>query len=131
MKQFLGSLAALALLSAPAIAADLPIRAAPMPAYLPAFGWSGFYVGVNAGYHWGRDRADTAANPVGWTAAGAAAINGATPGLVNPSGFIGGGQIGYNVQTGTWVWGIELDAAWVNGSESRRVTNFAVINNTD
>jgi opacity protein-like surface antigen len=34
-------------LIAPAIAADMPIKA---PAYVPPLAWSGFYAGLNAGY---------------------------------------------------------------------------------
>ena len=54
MKKFLLSSVALLGFTAGAMAADLPRRAAP-PAYfapVPVFTWTGFYVGVNAGYGW-------------------------------------------------------------------------------
>ena len=35
------------------MAADLPVKAPPAAA-AEVFGWSGFYVGGNAGYDWGR-----------------------------------------------------------------------------
>jgi len=54
MRFLLGTAAALAL-SAPisAMAADLPVKA-PMMAPVAVYNWSGFYIGGNAGYSWGR-----------------------------------------------------------------------------
>lgn len=54
MRFLLGTSAALAL-SAPlsAMAADLPVKAPPM-APVAVYNWSGFYIGGNAGYSWGR-----------------------------------------------------------------------------
>ena len=42
----------------------------------------------------------------------------------NPSGFIGGGQIGYNYQMGWFVWGVETDfsGADISGSNSKTLT---------
>ena len=73
-----------------ASAADLPARLpAKAPVYVaPPFSWTGFYIGAHAGYHWGSDRASTAANPVGWSVAGAADIDAITPGTVHPGGFM-------------------------------------------
>ena len=91
-----------------ASAADLPQKA---PIYVPpAFSWTGFYIGANAGYFAGKDTTSIAANPVGWGATGAANINLLTPGFVNPNGFVGGGQIGYNWQVSDFLLGIEADA---------------------
>ncbi|MGU3469193.1 porin family protein, partial [Methylobacterium sp. C33D] len=52
MTKILASLAAFTALTAAASAADLPRRAAPPPVFtpVPVFTWTGFYVGVNAGY---------------------------------------------------------------------------------
>jgi outer membrane immunogenic protein len=89
-----------ALLAAPfaANAADLRAPTYKAPAYVaPSIpSWTGFYVGLNAGYGFGN--AD-------WS------LPGADP---SPSGFLVGGTIGYNLQTGSWVWGIEADIAWSN-----------------
>jgi outer membrane immunogenic protein len=87
-------LAIAAVFAAPmaASAADLgPAPSYKAPAYVaPSYAtWSGFYVGVNAGYGFGK--------------ADAAGAN------VDPSGFLAGGTIGYNLQTGVWVWGLEGD----------------------
>jgi outer membrane immunogenic protein len=52
MKKFLFAGIALAVLSgAPAIAAEMPLKAAPL-----LFDWTGWYGGVNTGYSWGRSR---------------------------------------------------------------------------
>jgi opacity protein-like surface antigen len=58
MKKILLSSVALLGLATGAMAADLPSRrAAPAPivAAVPVFTWTGFYVGVNAGYGWSND----------------------------------------------------------------------------
>jgi len=51
MKKLLLSSVALVGFTAGAMAADLPRRAAPpVFAPVPVFSWTGFYVGLNAGY---------------------------------------------------------------------------------
>lgn len=91
---------ALALIAAPALAADLPRRSgavAPAPVYsAPVFTWTGFYVGAQAGYGWGKNK---------WAITGSAtdAFN------VNSDGFLGGVHAGYNWQSGALVLGVEGD----------------------
>ncbi len=120
-----------------ALSADLPVKAPPMVPAAVA-NWTGFYVGVNAGFGWSRSEIDprgTAAfcNPIligcpptnlvpgGIQAdiASAAVI----PSAINPNGRGGllGGTVGYNKQLGLWVIGLEADMAWANivGSDSR------------
>jgi outer membrane immunogenic protein len=124
-RTLLASVGAMALTGA-ALAADLPSRAPP-PVYLPpppVFSWTGLYVGINAGGTWSSSSSvdtsttDVFGNPalVGGPAAGfasAALATGSVP--VNTSGFIGGGQIGYNYQfnngflNNSFVVGIEAD----------------------
>ncbi|WP_293858809.1 outer membrane protein [uncultured Alsobacter sp.] len=89
---------ALGLLSTSAFAADLPSRkmapVAPVT-YAPAFTWTGFYVGANAGYGFGQiTKAGTLFN--------------------DPSGFVGGGQIGYNYQMNNIVFGLEGDLQYAD-----------------
>lgn len=95
MKKFLlASVAALGIVAAGAAsAADLPSRKGPVeaPIYVPAFTWTGFYVGANAGYAWGNVNADGIAN------------------IGDIDGFVGGGQVGYNYQMGQFVLGLEAD----------------------
>ena len=55
MKKILLASVALFGFAGAASAADLPVRAAPpapIIAAVPVFTWTGFYVGVNAGYGW-------------------------------------------------------------------------------
>src|SRR5215204_2894761 len=62
MKKLLLSTTALLGFTVGAIAADLPRRMAPpVFAPIPVFTWTGFYVGVNAGYGWGNDDNNTCA----------------------------------------------------------------------
>jgi outer membrane immunogenic protein len=96
-----------ALLSACAHAADLgPYRPPPPPErdyYEPVrdvpWSWRGFYAGVNAGYAWGGDDTVTLSGP---------GIGNAISSL-EPNGWLGGGQIGYNAQFQSLVFGIEAD----------------------
>jgi outer membrane immunogenic protein len=69
------------------------------PAYVaPAYAnWSGFYVGLNGGYGFGKSS---------WSGGGV------STGDFDVKGAVAGGTLGYNFQTGTWVWGIEGDIDW-------------------
>src|SRR5262249_42806345 len=74
---------------------------------------TGLYWGVNAGWIGGSEYDITnTGTDTGVGGLGTALAVGAIPGVVSVShsGFIGGGQIGYNWQTySNWVWGIEAD----------------------
>ena len=52
MKKFLlGTVGLVALgMAAPALAADMAVKAAPMPYVAPIYDWSGFYIGANGGW---------------------------------------------------------------------------------
>jgi outer membrane immunogenic protein len=99
-----------------AMAADLP-SAAPPPAPIiaaPVFTWTGFYAGVNAGWGWRDDNRQTVI------------LNGLTPGTLffpgnGDGGFVGGGQIGYNYQIGSFVWGVEADLQWADTDNAEDV----------
>ncbi|WP_134495639.1 outer membrane protein [Microvirga pakistanensis] len=102
MKKILLSSVALLGLTAGAVAADLPSRRAPAPivAAVPLFTWTGFYVGVNAGYGWNTDDEVT--------------IGGITYDLDDEGGFVGGAQAGYNYQFGSFVVGVEGDIQYAD-----------------
>jgi outer membrane immunogenic protein len=91
-------------------AADLPTRKeAPAPVFVPPpFTWTGFYVGLNAGGIWpSGSRSATLVAPAAFPFPVSTFFPG---GLGSQSaGFIGGGQAGYNWQTGAFVLGIETD----------------------
>lgn len=84
-------------------ASDLPARSHPSPAPVPveSFSWTGFYAGINGGYAWGRSS---------WSDPAV----GANSGNFDLSGGLVGGQLGYNWQTGAFVFGVETDADWLN-----------------
>lgn len=104
-----------------ASAADLPSRRAPPPVpyvAVPVFTWTGFYFGGNAGYLWSDTNVTTTGNQA-LTAANVASNR--RPGSFNvePDGFIGGGQFGYNVQMGSFVVGIETDIQYTDVARTR------------
>ena len=89
--------------ASPSLAADLPRPAYKAPVYVaPVFTWSGFYVGINGGYGWAKSD---------WSSA-------ATTGSTDPKGYLIGGTVGYNMQTGAFVWGLEgdVDLSTIKGS---------------
>jgi outer membrane immunogenic protein len=95
------TIVALALIPASVFAADLPARTGPggpggpgLPPPLPYFNWTGFYIGGNLG---GVFESDNVTDQFLGESFGS-----------NRSGFIGGGQIGYNWQFAPWgVVGVE------------------------
>jgi outer membrane immunogenic protein len=94
-----------------ASAADLPAKAPRAPVAAPAFSWTGFYLGIHAGYGWSNSTA-TVTDSSGTLAPASLDQNG--------DGFIGGGQIGYNWQFApNWVVGVEAD---ISGTGIRNTT---------
>jgi outer membrane immunogenic protein len=107
--------AGLIALAGSAFAADLPVKAPPMPAPPPAYSWSGFYVGGQVG--WARVNDDgSIVNP---GIPFPPPIN--IPFTVNTSGVIGGGHAGFNWQHGMWVFGLEGSVDGANLSKSFQV----------
>ena len=82
-----------------ASAADLPAR---MPAKAPvyvapmAYNWTGFYLGLNGGYGFGRSEYSGALSS----------------GSFDAGGGLFGATVGYNWQTGPLVFGLEGDIDW-------------------
>lgn len=105
----LSASAAILLASSGAYAADAVYYQDTTPSAAPAaYNWSGFYVGVNAGIGGG-----TAKHPFSIVdTAGTTLLDGSLN--VNGSGFVGGAQVGYNVDSGSVVWGIEGDIQYAN-----------------
>ncbi len=115
-----GFVAAIFLAAAPMAvqAADLPAQPAyqqpyKAPAYVPPepalATWTGFYLGLNGGYGWGK--ADVSNSVASFT-------------TDNQNGWLIGVTAGYNYQTGTWVWGLEgdIDYALIKGNATNTAT---------
>ncbi len=112
LKMFAAALAATTLAGS-AFAADLPSRKV-APAYVapaPVFTWTGFYLGLNAGYAW--NSSSYSANVLPGTHLGVPAnllvTSAAGTGSGSRNGFTGGGQIGFNYQISAFVLGLEAD----------------------
>jgi len=103
----------LPLLAGAALAADMSAPPPVMAAYVPApvYNWSGCRVGINAGYGWQKD---DVYDPLLLADAGGETATGA----------VGGGQIGCDYQTGSWVFGFQgmFDGTGVVGDHSNPLT---------
>jgi outer membrane immunogenic protein len=91
-----------------AVAADLPVKAAPP---LPALSWTGFYLGANVGGGFSQktfiDNFLALGPPIGGIDA--------SP---RPSGWVGGLQAGYNYQINSILFGLEGDFTWLGTKSS-------------
>jgi outer membrane immunogenic protein len=90
---------------AAASAADLPARGPiyKAPAAVPAFSWTGCYVGAQGGYAWGRSGYDLGTPGVAGTGT-----------TFDANGGVAGGHVGCNYQINQFVLGIEGDGEWTN-----------------
>jgi outer membrane immunogenic protein len=98
------SLAIAALVATPALAADLPVRKAPVAMPAPIYTWTGCYIGGNVG--WGR------------TETRITDLEGFDDGRHTADGIVGGGQVGCDYQfASNWVIGVQglFDAAGFSG----------------
>lgn len=90
------------------LAAATPVAAGDFVDTSPGVQWGGFYVGGQFGGAW---------NETDWHYENPNWFNTLGPALVisnfdiDGSGFMGGGQLGFNYQTGAWVFGIEGSVA--------------------
>jgi outer membrane immunogenic protein len=93
------------------------------------FSWSGLYIGGYVGGAWGDSdlRTDAGNVVVGssyfQSAANIASVNQGGSGAVSPDAVVGGAQIGFNVQQGKWVAGVELDFGAFNLNGAREAVN--------
>jgi outer membrane immunogenic protein len=83
-------------------AADMPLKAPRMVE--PAANWAGWYIGAHAGANWQQAQSNST-EPYD--------LGG--PFTTTGTGFIGGGQLGYNWQHGNFVFGLEGDGSWLTG----------------
>ena len=85
-------------------AADMPVKAPPLPP-APVYSWTGCYIGGNVGYGWQQTgQTDSVGVHLSDT----------------ETGVVGGGQIGCDRQLGTWVIGIQGMFNWsgISGSQA-------------
>lgn len=112
MSKICASLIGLTLTGALAFTADAADMYVPGPggykdSYVPVTSWAGFYVGVNVG-------------------AGVLDIDHPSNDIVpSTAGIAGGGQIGYNFQTGPVVFGVEADVSGLGLSANEPCANPA------
>lgn len=120
MRNFLiAATTVMALSAGSASAADIaarPYTKAP-PIIAPAFSWTGWYVGLNAGGAFDDHHSATPSGlfPTNFPAAPAASLN--------RSGFTGGGQIGYNWQFDRTVLGLEADFNYIDFGHKSSTTS--------
>jgi outer membrane immunogenic protein len=134
MKKLFVAAAVLAtLIGAPALAADMALKA-PSPA--PSCAWCGWYVGGNVGYGWGEKtdpNLSVLSDGVGAGGGIATFLTTGFPGLpsgnlfpnLKPSGALGGLQVGYDQQYANWVLGVVADIQAADWSATNRVTTPA------
>ena len=124
MKHILVTVMASVLTAGAALASDLPPPAAAPPrapaVYVPApplYNWTGFYLGINGG--WGFGKSDWNTN------VGGVALD---TGNFNVSGGLVGGTVGFNWWVDGWVLGLEgdFDGSWIDGTTSVCTVPLAV-----
>jgi outer membrane immunogenic protein len=102
------------------LAADLPVKAPvyKAPVVVPVFSWTGFYVGGNVGYSWGRASTDltetvtttaSITGPNGPIASATVTQTSFGNDRARLNGGLGGFQAGYNWQFDRYVAGLEGD----------------------
>jgi len=124
MKKLLLSVAVLALATSSALAADMryPAPRGPAPAYAPppppAFSWSGFYIGAQGGYAWGRSDESFVART------NSAAFQGTQS--YDIDGGVAGGVIGYNWAMGGSFSGSRERSTGPTSKEARQQSIWAL-----
>ena len=126
----LGSVAALALMVSQGFAADLPskkkpVAPAPVVAAATLHNWGGAYGGVFGSYGFGKSSVSNILFE--GEDAGVPAYD------VSSTGFGLGADLGYNVQSGSFVYGAEIDGSWLNqhGTDSQFADIYNFTSETD
>jgi outer membrane immunogenic protein len=106
-----------------ASAADMAVKARPVVAPV-MYNWTGCYIGGNVGGAW--TKVDT--TRVSIDGFGPAFAN---YGRENDSGFMGGGQVGCDFQTGNLVFGLETQFDFGNVKGKHQLTDFPTFSETN
>ena len=96
--------------AASALAADLAVKARPMVPVATVNDWTGLYVGGNLGGKWDSQNSPITLGAIPGSTDPRFTVANSSPFSGTASSLIGGGQIGYNWQVGSWVFGVEGDA---------------------
>ncbi|WP_182084984.1 outer membrane beta-barrel protein [Aureimonas sp. ME7] len=117
MKRFALLLASTAFVT-PALAADVVYEepAAPVVAIAPAYNWTGFYVGGQAGVAFNNDAGDVRYNPN--TGAFATTAFSGGSGDSDDAAFIGGVHVGYDYQINNFLVGVVADINYIDASSN-------------
>jgi outer membrane immunogenic protein len=107
-----GIVAAIGLCTA-AEAADMAVAPRPVAVPVMVYNWSGFYVGAHGGGAWGNSNWFNTSSDAGIPLLYPDLIPGDRNGH-KISGWLAGGQMGYNFQSGSIVYGIELSGSAAN-----------------
>jgi len=105
----------------PALGADLPYAKAPAVA-TPAYDWTGYYVGVFGGGGFGNHNYN---NANGFAGFANFTVN------YDSTGGIGGGEAGYNWQSGNILFGVEADGFWSGIKGSDATQQLGVVDQSD
>jgi outer membrane immunogenic protein len=115
-----------------AFAADMPVKARPPQAIQTDPGWAGFYAGAHLGAIFDHSK-QTGFLPFGggndhycWGGASTSTCDFSHS--QTAVGVIGGGQIGYNFQSGRWVYGPEIDFSGTSARKTVSGANSTIIN---
>lgn len=128
MNRLLLVLVGLVAVTTSASAADLaarPYAKAPASVVEPIYSWTGFYAGLNLGGAWGRSDLDTLVVG-GFGPPNQVLVSSLDTLRLSPNGFTGGGQAGYNWQSGNWVFGLEADFSYFGLRASQLVASTFV-----
>jgi outer membrane immunogenic protein len=112
------SLGVLGLMS-PALGADLPAYSKAPVVATPLYDWSGFYVGVFGGGGFGNHNLN---NGLAGPPFANFSIN------YDSTGGVAGGEMGYNLQSGNYLIGAEVDGFWsgIKGSDATQFNQGAL-----
>ena len=123
MKRLILGMAAFIAVSAggSALAADMPVKARPLPPPVPVFSWTGFYIGGHVGGAWGTTESTLNSLTITQCIGGQCQPPDPIAGFSIPisqtqtNGFLGGVQGGYNWQIAPWaVIGVEAQFSWTD-----------------
>ncbi|WP_428030467.1 outer membrane protein [Ancylobacter sp.] len=114
--------AALIISGSASLAADMPypVKAQATQVFVPAFSWTGFYLGGNAGYSWGDSKATDVLffDSTGGVFTPGGLYSGNDVKFGELDGWVAGGQIGYNYQfENNVVVGVEADFQWTGAEQ--------------